>query len=162
MIRAILALCKAAQPARPPRGRAAHRGFLPSQTMVVRLVTGRTFEIPYEGGFDQPFGGLESWLLKQALWACVWSSRISIIHFHDGKVLEVTHFGVPAAGAGSRASQTVSTSMRLDERGRLVLALKTWKDRKLVVDDARTVQYGQATTFAHKAVGHMIVLLHPQ
>ena len=162
MVRSFLALCKAAQAARPPRGRARTRPVSPSHTMVVRLATGRTFEIPYNGDLDQPFGGLGSRPLKQALRATVRGSRISIIHFHEGKVIGVIHFDVPEAGAGSRASQTVSTSMRLDEQGRLVLALKTWKDRKLLVDGTRNVQYGQATTFPHKEVGHMIVLLHPE
>ncbi len=156
LVRALLGLCKTASKARPrpePRN--------PDRAMVVTLAGGEIFEIRYSSSFSEPFGGLDSPQLKEALWALGGhGSRCSVIHFEEGKVLGVTHCRMPAVVRGGEACRAWSASMNLDEQGRIVLSLKIRRDREVIMEDAQPIRYGEATTFRHKGPGHMIVLLH--
>ena len=82
-----------------------------------------------------------------------------MIHFHEGKVLDVTHCGVSRIGR-SRATQKYEASMDLNEEGETVVRLKIRDNRKVIMEDAQPVRYGEAKTFKHNRPGHMIVLLH--
>ncbi|MBM4038312.1 MAG: hypothetical protein FJ290_07350 [Planctomycetes bacterium] len=156
LVRALLGLCKTAAKARPrpePRN--------PDRAMVVTLAGGEIFEIRYSSSFSEDFGGLDSPQLKEALWAVGgYGSRCSVIHFQEGKVLDVTHCRMPPITTGGEASQTWSALMNLDELGRIVLSLKIRRDGEVVMEDAQPIRYGEATTFRHTRPGHMIVLLH--
>jgi len=133
--------------------------FRPTHALAVKPLKGESFEIWYGAGFHEPFGGLESRALKQALHAAVQTSRCSIIHFHEGKPLAVWHLRVGPLG-NSGGSMRLSSSFRLNEKGEMMLALKVTKDRKQVMSDAQPMRYGQVKTYRHHGVGHMIVLLH--
>jgi len=158
LVRALLRLCKTASKARPRR---FGEPYDPNRAMVVKPARGEAFQIKYNSRFSEPFGGLDSPQLKEALCALAgYGTRCSVIHFREGKVLDVTRCRVPAIARGSEASQTWSASMDLDQQGRMVLSLKIRRNGKVLMEDAQPVRYGEATTFRHNGPGHMIVLLH--
>jgi len=157
-IKGLLSLCRAARPFRTV-GRRAPMPFRPTHALAVKPVKGEPFEIWYGDGFHEPFGGLESRALKQALYAAVKTSRCTIIHFHDGKPLGVWHLRVGPLG-NSGGSMKLSSSFTLSEKGQMMLFLKVKKDGKEVLSDAQPMRYGQVKAYRHDGAGHMIVLLH--
>lgn len=151
-IRGILALCQKAKPFKQhPLGESAGRDYV----MVVQLRSGKSFEIEYNSILSQPFGGLHSRDLKEALYfVSRKGSQCSVIRFVDGQVTDVKHEWVGTYGHG------LAVHMWLDAKGELVLRVEMSEEGKITMDHRLPMHYGDAKVFAHKGKGHVIVLLH--
>jgi len=151
-IQGILALCKKAKPYQHPKKGIRSRC---DYVMVVQLKSGQSFEIRYSSILGEPFGGLYSKDLKEALYfVSRLGGRCSLINFVDGKVTDVKHTWVGSSGQG------LSVKMWLNIKGELVLRVKMYEKGKNTIDQSIPMHYGDAKVFNHKGKGHLIVLLH--
>lgn len=152
-IQGILSLCKKAQKYKQPEGVSL---LPPNYIFVAKLKNGNSIEIPFSFTPDTPFGELDSNELREALYAFTYGCNGSIIHFNNGKVIDVLTF---YSGMIFTGYQTLSHSMRLEKDGNIVLTLKLRKDGIIIMEDSQPIRYGQAQVFKSDVDGYMIVYI---
>jgi len=137
----------------------------PDRTLVVRLKDGAVYEIRYNSHLSQPFAGLDSRKLKEALCGLSCNSnKIAILKIIDllnlgYKTVEVTHMvAQPVQKSGVSSNGIVTVALELTEEGDLVLDLKI-KDSlrtQILVDSEKKIQFGGAAIYDGKKVSNDI------
>jgi hypothetical protein len=155
VVASLLALLGRAKPFVKPGGR--YEPFTPDRVLVVQPVEGEPFEFLYSNEFKEPFAGLASPELKEALWAMSSVSRVSIIRLLDGKVQQ-TLLQEVIAPEGSVETATMRTQLKMTPADGLMLAIKLRRDGEVLVDDVLPIRYEQATVFPSKDKATTIVL----
>jgi hypothetical protein len=145
---------------RPPGLRRILGG--PDYVLVVHPVTGAPFEIPYSSHLDEPFGGVHSRPLKEALYALAGGTiKVTIIQFDQGAVQEVFHTQAIAPHGGGVYSARTSVEMRLNADDGLTLYVKVREKKTTLMEDNQPLRFGDAEVYKRTQAGrgHYIVLL---
>jgi hypothetical protein len=153
MVASLLALLGRAKPWKPTRAEAMRF----DRVLVVQPVEGEPFEFLYSNEFTEPFAGLASPELKEALSAMSSVSRVSIIRLQDGKVQQ-TLLQEVIAPEGSVNTATMRTQLKMTPANGLMLAIKLRREGEVLVDDVLPIRYEQATVFPSKDKATTIVL----
>lgn len=133
----------------------------PDRVLVVQPVHGEPFEILYSSYFHEPFGEVHSLELKEALYALSGGcTGISIIHFENGEVHQTINRSAIAPHRGGSYSQTTAVEMHLTAETGLTLFVRIRNVKSVLMEDEKSLHYGQAKVFASQGPGSYIVLLH--
>jgi len=133
----------------------------PDRVLVVEPVEGEPFEILFSSYLHEPFGGVYSLELKEALYALADRSiPISIIHFDKGEVQRVIHESAIAPHTGAGGSQTTKVEMHLTSEKGLTLYVRARDGKDVLMEDEKPLHYGEAKVFKSWGTGSYIVLLH--
>jgi hypothetical protein len=123
----------------------------PDRALVVRLVNGTVREIRYDSHLKQPFVGLESRKLKEAL--CGLSHRhnkLAVMHLKNGTTIDVHHMQpILVHRSGYNSSRNHRIAFNLTAEGDLMLELRVRdKSRNPVrLDGEKKITYGGAAVF---------------
>jgi hypothetical protein len=157
-VEAVLALVKAAEKYEPT----GEMDTMPDRVLVVQPEAGEPFEIRYSSGFDEPFGGVWSLALKEALHALSGGeSRITIINVDDGQVRRVIHTSAVAPHRGGHSSPTADAELHLTAEKGLTVWLKVRSGDEVIMEGEQPMHYGEAKVFAAKDDGTWLVVLNP-
>jgi len=158
-LEAVLALVKAAKEYAPG---GESLSMMPDRVLVVQPEEGEPFEIPYHSAFHEPFGGVWSLALKEALHALSGGeSRITIIYFHEGEVRRVIHTSAIAPHRGGHSTPTTDAELHLTAEKGLTVWLKVRAGGEVLMDDEQPMHYGEAKVFGSKGAGSWLVVLNP-
>ncbi len=157
VLEGFLALLKGAKPWSSPK-----RDYepLPDRSLRVVPVEGEPFEIVYVSDLDEPFGGVASRRLKEALWSLGGGrSHVSVIHIVQGRVRRVLWTPVPAPHGGCIQSKGLSAEMHLTPQRGLGLYLKLCDGDRVVFEGETPLGYGDAAVCASSESGLYVALL---
>jgi len=158
-VAAVLALVKAADKYEP---HAESLSMMPDRVLVVQPEDGEPFEIPYHSSFDEPFGGVWSRALKEALHALSGGeSRITIVYLHEGEVRRVIHTSAIAPHRGGHSTPTTDAELHLTAGKGPTVWLKVRSGDEVLMEDEQPMHYGEAKVFASKGAGSWLVVLNP-
>jgi len=123
----------------------------PDRALVVRLATGSAVEIHFSSHLDDPFAGLKSRKLKEALYGLSCNSNsIAIMRVNKDKAIDVRLTRAQSVQrSGVRSSRYFTLSLKLAADGSLILNLKVKGSsrKEILVDGKKTIQYGGAVVF---------------
>jgi hypothetical protein len=158
-LEAVLALIKAA-PKHEPRAEMATEAY-PDRALVVQPWHGEPFAIRYTSGLMEPFAGLESRGLKEALLALEGGQhRITIIHLVDDQIVHVVHTYAIAPHLGGHATDSVDAKLNLARERGLTLALTIHTGVEDLMKDEQPMRYGEVKVFKSKGPGVYVVMLN--
>jgi hypothetical protein len=148
-VNALMGLIKQAPKAGPPGERELMGD--PDRALVIRLVEGPAVEILYSSHLREPFAGVESRKLKEALYALSCNSNsLAIMQVRSDKTIDVKHTRAQSVQrSGVTSSGRVTLALRLGAEGDLVLSLKVTDESRvrIFVDGQKPIQYGGAVVF---------------
>ena len=148
-INALMALIKQAPKAGPPGERELTGD--PDRALVVRFVQGPAVEILYNCHLRDPFVGLQSRKLKEALYALSCNSNsLAIMQVSSDKTVQVKHtWAQSVQRSGVTSSGPVTVALRLVAEGDLLLSLKVTDESRtrILLDGQKAIQYGGAVVF---------------
>jgi hypothetical protein len=123
----------------------------PDRVLEIRLVDGATYEIRYNSHLNQPFAGLESRRLKEALYGLSCNSnKLAIMQVKSDKSIDVHHMqAILVQRSGISSNGIVTVAFNLTAEGNLVLNLKVRDSSRtrILVDGEQNIQYGGAVVF---------------
>ena len=159
-VEALLQAAKRARPFSIPRG--VPRALCPpNRTLVVEPVNGEPFEFAYSDYLHEPFAGIYSLELKEALYALGGGDfPVTVIHLKDSQVKTVVHAGVIAPHRGGIGGGNLSAELHLTPQAGISLWVKLSDNGKLVMEGESPMHFGDAKVFASGEAGIYIVLLH--
>ena len=143
----ILTLIKNAKQARYPVDFGETLDF--DYIMQVKLKNGELIEVPYVTRFITHFGNFDSEMLKEALYSLTDYLRGNIIHFRDGKILEVTKFR-----SSEKRGKVVT---HVNKEGQIIMDLRLEEDGKVIIRDTRAVRYGETLLYDYEGQGYIII-----
>lgn len=135
--------------------------FPPDRVLVIEPATGAPFEFAYSDYLDEPFAGVHSLELKEALYALGGGNfPISVILLKEGQVNAVSHHAVIAPHRGGFGGGNLAAELRLTPQVGISLWVKIGDDERPVVERDMPMHFGDAKVFASGNEGIYIVLLH--
>ena len=117
--------------------------------------------IGYASGLTEPFAGLESRPLKDALHALSGGQhRITIIHLDDDKVERVIHTYAIAPHLGGHGTDWLDAKLNLTPEKGLTLSLTIHTGVEDLMKDEQPMRYGEAKVFKSDGPGTYVVVLN--
>jgi len=133
----------------------------PDRALVVQPVKGEPFEFLYSSALREPFAGVYSRELKEALYALSENTTgFSVIQLDGGKVTRTLNEWTCPPHRGGVASQILAVALHLSPEKGLTMSLKL-RDEKgnILLESEQPVHYGEATVFPSPGPGEFVVLL---
>lgn len=147
-IKAVLSLIKKA-PKYEPKGRGLE-GNDPDRILIIRMTDGTSLHIKYDSHLTQPFAGLDSRKLKEAMNALSSDeNQFAIMKVKPDGSIDTTHMSTRAAHrSGILSGRHTTLAFRITAQGDLTLELTIGGDRKKTLMHGREIiTYGGAAQF---------------
>jgi hypothetical protein len=132
----------------------------PDSVVVIEPVRGEPFEFSYSRYLHEPFAGMYSRELKEALYSLGGGNfPITIIHFRHGTVQRVFHENVIAPHRGGTAG-IFSAELHLTPKNGLTVWVNITENGRTVMEGEVPMHFGDAKVFPSTDQGSYIVLLN--